>query len=278
MLMEHSTSGVNWHGRNIAKQPGEMARNSLAHVGRGADAVMFFQWRASRKGAEKFHSAMVPHAGTDSRIWQEVSELGATLDGLADLRGARVAADVAILWDWESHWAQDLPWRPADDLSHRAQIQTWYERLWRDHVTTDFAHPEDDLSGYRLVLDGHTLRSRLWCEDLQLRGAEEIGSYAEGPLLHGTAATRHSYYAGTAWYVASDLDVQDLSVLFSEPYAAADLALRDLPEDVELLERTGEDDTRHLIAINHTGDDLTLSAGDHRLEITAGGIATARIP
>src|SRR5699024_2373462 len=202
MLMEHSTSGVNWQDRNIAQRPGEMARNSLSHVGRGADAVMFFQWRASRKGAEKFHSTMVPHAGTGSRVWREVTELGARLDGLADLRGSRVEADVAILWDWEAHWAQDLPWRPsvargprahgqpwaarpwrladlpgsgveADvailwdgeshwaqalpwrpsvALGHRAQIQTWYERLWRDHVAVDFAHPEDDLSGYRVVL------------------------------------------------------------------------------------------------------------------------------
>src|SRR5699024_8619410 len=109
----------------------------LSHVGRGADAVMFFQWRASRKGAEKFHSTMVPHAGTGSRVWREVTELGARLDGLADLRGSRVEADVAILWDWESHWAQDLPWRPSVALGHRAQIQTWYERLWRDHVAVD---------------------------------------------------------------------------------------------------------------------------------------------
>src|SRR5699024_4668577 len=55
-------------------------------------------------------------------------------------------------WDWESHWAQDLPWRPSVALGHRAQIQTWYERLWRDHVAVDFAYPEDDLSGYRVVL------------------------------------------------------------------------------------------------------------------------------
>ena len=90
----------------------------------------------------------------------------------------------------------------------------------------------------RLVLDGRPLRSRLWCEDLQLRGAEAIGSYADGPLPGGVAATQHSYGAGTAWYLASDLDVEDLSALFSAPYSAAGLAPRDLPEDVELLERT----------------------------------------
>ena len=50
-------SAVNWQPRNLAKAPGQMRRNSLQHVARGADGVCFFQWRASRAGAEKFHSA-----------------------------------------------------------------------------------------------------------------------------------------------------------------------------------------------------------------------------
>jgi len=352
MLMEHSTSGVNWQERNVAKQPGEMARNSLSHVGRGADAVMFFQWRASRKGAEKFHSAMLPHAGTDSRIWREVSELGARLGDLGDLRGSQVAADVAILWDWESHWAQDLPWRPAAALGHREQIRTWYERLWRDHLAVDFAHPEDDLSAYRLVLapasylltdaaavnldgyvaaggnlvvgpfsgvvdaedgvragglnaalssvlgvqvhefcplrdgeealldvDGRALRARIWTEDLRLVGAEARGRFADGPLPGGVGATHHAHGAGHAWYLAADLDVEDLAAVLAEPCAAAGLAPKDLPEDVELLERVADDGTRHLIALNHTARPTRISVGDGaELEIPAGGVATTRLP
>lgn len=152
ILMEHSTSAVNWQPRNIAKRPGEMARNSLTHLARGADAILFFQWRASRSGAEKFHSAMIPHAGTSSRVWREVVDLGTTLSRLEELRGSRVVADVAILWDFESFWAQDLEWRPSVDVSHAQQVRAFYERLWRDGVTADFALPGQDLSGYRLVI------------------------------------------------------------------------------------------------------------------------------
>ncbi|WP_394554462.1 beta-galactosidase [Agromyces sp. MMS24-JH15] len=152
ILMEHSTSAVNWQPRNVAKRPGEMARNSLAHLARGADAILFFQWRASRSGAEKFHSAMVPHAGTTSRVWREVVDLGAKLDRLDELQGTVVEADVAVLWDFESFWAQDLEWRPSDDLSHADRIRAFYERLWRDGITVDFALPGHDLSKYRLVV------------------------------------------------------------------------------------------------------------------------------
>ncbi|WP_159501414.1 beta-galactosidase [Microbacterium sp. 18062] len=152
ILMEHSTSAVNWQPQNVAKRPGEMTRNSLTHLGRGADAILFFQWRASRSGAEKFHSSMLPHAGTDSRVFREVVALGEGLGRLAEVRGSRVRADVAILWDFESFWAQDLEWRPSDLLDHDERIRAYYERFWRDGITVDFALPGHDLSGYRLVV------------------------------------------------------------------------------------------------------------------------------
>jgi beta-galactosidase len=152
ILMEHSTSAVNWQRRNLAKTPGQLARNSMSHYARGADGIMFFQWRASRFGAEKFHSGMVPHAGADSRIYRDTAALGADLGALFETLGSTVTARVAILWDWESFWAQDLEWRPSGDLSHRRQIEAFYTRLWLDGITVDFAHPEADLTGYDLVL------------------------------------------------------------------------------------------------------------------------------
>ncbi|MDF9810964.1 beta-galactosidase [Streptomyces sp. SPB162] len=152
LLMEHSTSGVSWQTRNPAKRPGEMARNSLSHVARGSEGAMFFQWRQSRFGAEKFHSAMLPHAGTDSRIWREVVALGGDLAALAEIAGTRTVPDAAMVWDWQSWWAQKLEWRPTEDHDARERADTFYEALYDRHLTVDFAHPEADLSGYPLVV------------------------------------------------------------------------------------------------------------------------------
>jgi len=184
ILMEHSTSAVNWQQRNVAKRPGEMRRNALTHLGRGADAIMFFQWRASRSGAEKFHSAMLSHAGTSSRVWSEVRELGSDLAALAEVQGSRVRAEAAVLWDWESHWAQDQEWRPSVDLSHRERTEAFYDRLWSDGVTIDFAHPEADLSRYRLVVAPASYL-------LTARAAENLTAYVENG---GTLVV--SYFSG----------------------------------------------------------------------------------
>jgi beta-galactosidase len=152
LLLEHSTSAVNWQERNVAKAPGQMRRNSLAHVARGSDGAMFFQWRASRQGAEKFHSALVPHAGTDSALWRDVVALGADVAALAEVAGSVVRSDVALVWSWESWWALELEFRPSTAVRYLDRVEATYQALFDAHVTTDVVPPDADLSGYRVVV------------------------------------------------------------------------------------------------------------------------------
>ncbi|HSP76554.1 MAG TPA: beta-galactosidase trimerization domain-containing protein, partial [Cryobacterium sp.] len=125
---------------------------SLAHVARGADGICFFQWRASLQGSEKFHSALVPHAGTDTVLWREVVALGATLDRLGEVTGSRVVADAAILFSWESWWAGDGESRPSHAVRYLDQVHAAYTALHELGVTVDVVSPDADLSGYRLVV------------------------------------------------------------------------------------------------------------------------------
>ncbi|MGI5397305.1 beta-galactosidase [Streptomyces sp. CA-251251] len=152
LLMEHSTSAVNWQPVNVAKQPGEMRRNSLAHLARGADGLMFFQWRQSRAGAEKWHSAMLPHAGTEGRVWKEAKALGAELAALGEVTGSRVRGDVAMLFDWHTWWALELQARPSDQIRYLDAVRDWYEALWTLNITCDLVPPGADLTGYRAVV------------------------------------------------------------------------------------------------------------------------------
>lgn len=153
ILMEQTPSRVNWREVNVAKAPGQMRMWSYQAVARGADGVMFFQWRQSRAGAEKFHSAMVPHGPVDSSpVWREVKQLGQELRGLDGVCGTRLRAPVAILLDWESWWALELPAKPSNRVRQLDQLDDYYRPLFASNIVADFAHPEDDLSGYRLVL------------------------------------------------------------------------------------------------------------------------------
>ncbi len=152
MVMEHSPSAVNWQPRNVAKLPGEMIRNSLQHVARGSDGVMFFQWRASAAGAEKFHSGMVPHAGTKTKTYREVVRLGRILERLGEIAGTKAERAAAIVFDWEAWWAVELGAHPTIDVTYLDRMHAIYEALWRMGITVDVVPPSADLDEYRLVI------------------------------------------------------------------------------------------------------------------------------
>ncbi|MDQ0338643.1 beta-galactosidase [Caldalkalibacillus uzonensis] len=153
LLMEQVTSHVNWRDINVPKPPGVMRLWSYATIGRGADGIMFFQWRQSRAGAEKFHGAMVSHSGDEhSRVYREVKELGHELSQLDGLVGARIKAEVAILFDWENWWAVELASKPHNKLSYIAIVEHYYRELYKRNIAVDFARPGDDLSKYKVVI------------------------------------------------------------------------------------------------------------------------------
>ena len=151
LLMEQAPSAVSWRTVNVPKAPGQYRALSLQAVARGGDAILSFQWRAAVTGSEKFHSAMLPHAGTDSRVWREVVALGADLGRLAPVAGSPVPAEAAILLDWESWWALELDPHPSR-LRLIGLLRAFYRPLFEAGVNADFAHPESDLSTYRLVI------------------------------------------------------------------------------------------------------------------------------
>ncbi|HET9781612.1 MAG TPA: beta-galactosidase [Candidatus Dormibacteraeota bacterium] len=153
ILMEQTTSRVNWRDVNVPKPPGVMRLWCYQAMARGADGIMFFQWRQSRAGAEKFHSAMVPHGPVDeSPVWHEVVQLGGELSRLESVGDSRGQARIALLLDWESWWALELPSKPSNRVQQVAQIEAFYRPLYEANFEVDFAHPEDDLRAYQLVI------------------------------------------------------------------------------------------------------------------------------
>ena len=153
ILMEQTTSRVNWREVNVPKAAGQMRLWSFQAVARGADGVMFFQWRQSRAGAEKFHSAMVSHGPVEkSPVWQEVVRLGRELANLDAVVGAGGTAAVGMLFDWESWWALELPSKPSNRVRQMDQVEAFYQPLFAANIPVDFVRPGDDLSGYRVLV------------------------------------------------------------------------------------------------------------------------------
>jgi beta-galactosidase len=334
LLMEQAASVVVENGLMVHREPGRTLRDSLGYVAHGADGVCFFQWRASRAGAELYHAALVPHAGRDTRIFAEAAELGAALEHLSEVTGSVLRAEAAVLVDTDSRRALESRGLPSDQISHMDVARCVHAGLWRAGIACDLAPPAADLSGYRLVLvpavylmsgdvaaalrgyvaaGGHlvvtflsgiadqfhrvrtggypgALRDLLgirveefhplppgatvtlsgldgatgtrWSERLRTAGAEVLARYDGGVLAGLPAVTRNSLGDGVAWYLSTWLADSAYDSVLRDVAAAAGVqpVLADVPPEVAVSRRYGEDGTSWLFVFNHTDEPVTLPA------------------
>jgi beta-galactosidase len=172
MVMEQSTNALNWRPTNAPKAPGQMAALSAQAIGRGADGILFFQWRQSRRGSEKFHSAMVPQAGLETRVWREVTAFGAELAQLPPLPAEGQDARAAVVFDWQNWWAVSGTDHPVS-FDYLAIVQRWHAAFHRLDVPVDIVQPTTDLSRYDLVVAPELY---LLSDD----GAANLTAFAEG--------------------------------------------------------------------------------------------------
>lgn len=154
LVMEQSPSQVNWMEQNPHKRSGQMRLHALQAIAHGADGMMFFQWRQSKAGAEKFHSAVVSHQGNEhTRIFQQVAQVGTELEKLApEVTDSRITAQIAILMDWHNWWAVEYQPGPSNRLHYFEQLASYYHPFHQLNVAIDIIEPTCDLSPYCLVI------------------------------------------------------------------------------------------------------------------------------
>lgn len=154
VLMEQTPSVQNWQPYNRLKRPGEMRLLSYQAAAHGADAIQFFQIRRSIGACEKFHGAVIDHAGRDdTRVFLEVEQLGAELEGLhGAFLEARTPTRVAIVFDWENWWAVEYSAGPSIRLKYLDAVRDFYSAAFEQNVPVDMIGPEDALAGYRVVI------------------------------------------------------------------------------------------------------------------------------
>ncbi|MBR3835203.1 MAG: beta-galactosidase [Clostridia bacterium] len=153
-LMESTPSIVNWHEVNKIPKPHRQAQSSVQAVAHGADSVQYFQWRKSRGGHEKFHGAVVDHCGHENtRVFREVSQLGADLRKLSDVVGKGYNGKVAIVYDWQNSWATSVfCGYNNNERDYFSECVKWYKPFYERGIAVDIIPMDGDFSKYDLVI------------------------------------------------------------------------------------------------------------------------------
>ena len=154
LLMESTPSLTNWQDVSKLKRPGMHYLSSLQAVAHGSDSVQYFQWRKSRGSSEKFHGAVVDHVGHEhTRVFNEVAELGQTLDQLDQIVGTTVNAEVAIIFDTQNRWAINDSQGPRNmGVGYEETVGQHHKAFWDQGVAVDVIDMDSDLSKYKVVV------------------------------------------------------------------------------------------------------------------------------
>ena len=153
-LMEQTPSTTACRDVNPLRRPGELRLATFQAIAHGADATLYFQMRASRGACEKYHGAVIGHAGRDdTRVFREVAELGRELEALgARTLGARTPARTALLFDWDSWWALEISDGPSRLVKYPDVVHAYYRAAREAGADLDVIPQTADLTGYDVVL------------------------------------------------------------------------------------------------------------------------------
>lgn len=181
ILMESTPSQQNWTPIAPLKRPGMHKLASLQAVAHGSDSVMYFQWRKSRGSCEKFHGAVVDHDQHEieqTRVFKDVSGVGAALKKMNDIVGTTTPAQAAIIYDWENRWMIDMESGPRNlEKNYFETCVEHYEPLWQRAVPVDVIDMEQDLSKYKLVIAPMLYMIRPGVAERIIRFVEQGGTF-----------------------------------------------------------------------------------------------------
>jgi len=199
--------------------------------------------------------------GTGKRV-QAVQELQCKLNSLPAAARKRVSwADLRSTSSWTVSGALRGPRTAISsrsllaDRKFRPGPASMIGRALRDvlGIRAEEFHPLQPAESVALAGDAcadSTWAGRLWAERLRLEGAAVIATYASGDLAGLPAVTRHSFLAGTAWYLSTLLSDNALTTLLGSIIGQAGGVSLGFP-GVSVTRRRATDGQSWLFAFNY---------------------------
>ena len=151
-IMEQQSGPCGWQFMGDTPQPGQIRLWTYQSIAHGADAIVYFRWRACTVGTEQYWYGILDHDGVGRRRYREVKQIGEELKFLSNLFvGAENKNEVALVKSYDNFWSHRA--QPhTEDFDYNNLLQFYYDALIGNHINTDVISIESDLSQYKFVL------------------------------------------------------------------------------------------------------------------------------
>ncbi|HEX2980302.1 MAG TPA: beta-galactosidase, partial [Anaerolineaceae bacterium] len=150
-VMEQQCGNINWGRYNPGVRPGTTRLWTWHAVASGAEAVVYFRWRATLFAQEQMHSGLLMHDASPATGYYDVQGMQAEKDLLDAVSEQPFHAEAAILVDYEDLWALQLQPHRAG-FTYWRELFTFYRAFQHMGVGVDLAPFDADLSRYRLIV------------------------------------------------------------------------------------------------------------------------------
>lgn len=151
-MMEQKSGPCGWSVMSETPPPGRLRVWAWQAVAHGADAMVYFRWRACRVGAEQYWFGVLDHDGVPRRRYHELARTGREMQALeARLAGSRGRARVALVKCYVNEWSHAfMPQGPG--FSYPGLLYAYYAALAARHYAVDIVSPDDDFAGYDMLV------------------------------------------------------------------------------------------------------------------------------
>ncbi|MFV0503344.1 MAG: beta-galactosidase [Lachnospirales bacterium] len=167
----------------LQPNPNALKQSVLHSFAHGAQMMLHFQFRTYPFGAEQLNYAIVDMDGVPRRRYFEMKETAELLEKLKAIEYAEFKSEVAIVFDYESHWALRI--KPVNDpvFKYLNYLESLYKNLEVAGLNADVISLKGDLNKYKVLILPTTII-------LSRKNQEKLKIYVKnGGVLIGTFLT-----------------------------------------------------------------------------------------
>lgn len=159
-IMEQQSGANGWTTRMEAPtpRPGQITLWTMQSIAHGADFISYFRWRTCTFGTEMYWHGILDYSGRDNRRLREIQEISRKLSSMKEIAGAKYAAKVGILKDYDNLWdAQHDRWRQRLEACSQKALFT---ALQASHTPFDYVYLDgqvtcEELCRYEVLFYPH---------------------------------------------------------------------------------------------------------------------------
>lgn len=141
-------------GHNIIgylPRPNQAKMWAYQAVAHGAEAILFFRYRAATFGTEEFCYGIIDHDNREGRKFNEVKDFFNDVVKYEKILESPIKSDIALIYDYENIWS----WRihpQSTAFNFVKEALRLYRPFYKKNVNIDVISTREDFSKYKVLL------------------------------------------------------------------------------------------------------------------------------